>query len=97
MSTELCLSYTRKASVNDCDIGLTIGISYKHLRSWYDWKKSGTLGENSFNEILNPFISQHGIQLIESERINGLLRRSILFCLLSYGNPLHKVLHVPNF
>lgn len=64
LSTEPCLSYAGKASVKDGDIALSISIPYEYLSSWYDVRQSGTLGEsNSFNKILNAFISQFGMRL----------------------------------
>ena len=76
LSTEHCLCHANKHDVNDGDIIFTIGIPHEYLISWYDLRHSGKLlSEHSFNEILNAFISQHGIQLNESERINGVLRR----------------------
>ncbi len=76
LSTDQCKSYTRKNTVNDSDIILTIAIPYEYFICWYDLRQSGKLNEHSFNEILNAFISQHGVQLNASERINGVLRRS---------------------
>jgi hypothetical protein len=62
--------------VNDSDIVFGIGIPYEYFISWYDLRHSGKLGEYSLIEILNAFISQHGIQINESERLNGVIRRS---------------------
>ena len=76
LSTELCLTYSRKQAVNDSDIALNIGIPHEYLKSWYDLKQSGKLIENSYTEILNAFISQHRIKLKDSERICGIIRRS---------------------
>ena len=75
MSSEHCLSRANKDDVNDGDIIFTIGIAHECLISWYDPWHSGKLREHLFNEILNAFISQHGIQLNKSERINGVLRK----------------------
>ena len=75
LSTEHCLLHANKHDVNDGDIIFTIGIPHEYLITWYDIKHRGKLCEYSFNEILNAFISQHGIQLNESERIHGVLRR----------------------
>ena len=41
LSTELCLTYSRKQAVNDSDIALNIGIPHEYLKSWYDLKQSG--------------------------------------------------------
>ena len=76
LSTEKCLSYASKDDVSDSDIIFTIGIPHEYFISWSDLKYCGKLGEHSFTEILNAFISQHGIQLNNSERLNGVLRRS---------------------
>lgn len=76
LSSEHCSKYTNKTSVNSCDIALTIGIPHEHFRSWYNLKQDGTLTEYSYVEILNAFLRKHGLQLYESERINGILRRS---------------------
>jgi hypothetical protein len=62
--------------VNDSDIVFGIGILYEYFISWYDLRHSGKLGEYSFIEILNAFTSQHGIQINESERLNGVIGRS---------------------
>ena len=76
LSDEHCPSYTRKHDVNEGDIILTIGIPYEYCVHWYDLRHGGKLTNYSFNEVLNAFISQHGVQLNSSERINGILRRS---------------------
>ena len=76
LSTEKCLSYASKDDVSDSDIIFTIGIPHEYFISWSDLKYCGKLGEHSFTGILNAFISQHGIQLNNSERLNGVLRRS---------------------
>ena len=76
LCTEHCLSYTRKDDVNDSAIVISVGIPYEYFISWYDLRHSGKLGEYSFTEILNAFISHHGIQINESERLNGVIRRS---------------------
>ncbi|CAB4025926.1 Hypothetical predicted protein [Paramuricea clavata] len=75
LSSDLCLSFAKKDSVNTHDIALTIDISNEHLRSWYDLTQNGSLSKYSFVEILNAFISKHGVQLHESERINNILRK----------------------
>ena len=76
LCTEHCLSYTRKDDVNYSAIVLSIGIRYEYFISWYDLRHRGKLDEYSFTEILNAFISHHGIQINESERLNGVIRRS---------------------
>ena len=78
LSANHCLQYVRKASVKDDGIAVTICIPYEHLRSWSDLRGNGTLTE-TFVQILNAFIVQHGIQLKESERIEGIIRRCCHF------------------
>ncbi|CAB4027870.1 Hypothetical predicted protein [Paramuricea clavata] len=73
LSSDLCLSFAK--TVNTHDIALTIDISNEHLRSWYNLTQNGSLSKYSFVEILNAFISKHGVQLHESERINNILRK----------------------
>jgi hypothetical protein len=76
LSSEHCLAYTNKSSVNSCDIALTIGIPHEHFRNWHNSKQDETLAEYSFVEIVNAFLRKHGLKLYESERIDGILRRS---------------------
>lgn len=75
-STEKCLSYARKASIEQESIALTVDIPYKYLEYWYDLKQDGKLPLCSYVEILNAYISQNGIEIkLDCERINGTVRR----------------------
>jgi hypothetical protein len=73
LSTDHCLNNSKKASVNADAIAVTIAIPYEHLKSWYDLRAKGILTE-TFVEILNAFIFQHGIKLSQSDRIEGRLK-----------------------
>ena len=78
LSTEKCLNYARQNTVNENDIVLTVNIPYELLRCWYDLKQDGKLPHCSYIyvEILNAFISQHGVKIKpDCERIDNLLRR----------------------
>ena len=57
-STAKCLSYVRRASVQQENVALTVDIPYKYLEQWYDLKQDGKFAGSSYVEILNAFISQ---------------------------------------
>ena len=64
-----------KAVVQQQNIALTVYIPHKYLVHWYDLKQD-KLGECSFVQLLNVFVSRHGIQINKDcTRINGILRR----------------------
>ena len=50
LSTEHCVNNSKKASVNNSAIALTIRVSYEHLKRWYDWKEKGVLDRHCMYE-----------------------------------------------
>ena len=44
LSSDHCISYTRKQNVNDSDIVLTIGIPYEYFIQWYDARQDAYIG-----------------------------------------------------
>jgi hypothetical protein len=75
-STEKCLTYVRRASVQQENVALTVDIPYKYLEHWYDLKQDGKLAGCSYVEILNAFVSQNGIEIkLDCERIDSTLRK----------------------
>ena len=75
-STEKDPSYAKKAIVQQQDIALTVYIPHEYFVHWYNLKQDNKLGECSFVELLNVFISRHGIEINKDcTRINGILRR----------------------
>ena len=75
-TTEKDPSYANKAVVQQQNIALTVYIPHEYLVHWYDLKQDNKLGECSFVQLLNVFVSRHGIQINKNcTRINGILRR----------------------
>lgn len=75
-TTEKDPSYANKAVVQQQNIALTVYIPHEYLVHWYDLKQDNKLGECSFVQLLNVFVSRHGIQINKDcARINGILRR----------------------
>ena len=75
-STEKCLTYVRRASVQQENVALTVDIPYKYLEHWYDLKQDDKLAGCSYVEILNAFVSQNGIEIkLDCERIDSALRK----------------------
>ena len=75
-TTEKDPSYANKAVVQQQIIALTVYIPHEYLVRWYNLKQDNKLGECSFVQLLNVFLTQHGIQINKDcTRINCILRR----------------------